>query len=303
MKPFAATIIVIILILFPQRMPAQQKAVDSVKTIQLVEVIIRGRRQNSCKSDYSFFGSKTETPVINIPQSISAVNKELIQDKMEFTLKDVADNVAGVNNYSGYDEYTIRGFRSENARNINGLRGYNTTYINTIMDRGQPGLQNSTDLKSTPVTISALQPGDYLHETDFSAIASFSYEFSDHLSFSSGFLHCNTWQNVSDHGINNYITPDSASLYYTTWDYHTAINTLSTYFGYHFNTGKISHQLIAGYDFVKNRENQTNSILNFPTSLVQEVVSWEHSAWQILNISRGRSTLTSLQRLIPTGLL
>ncbi|MEO6960492.1 MAG: TonB-dependent receptor plug domain-containing protein, partial [Puia sp.] len=114
-----------ILILSAQRIYAQKKEGDSVRTLQLVEVL--GRTQKSYKSDYSFFGSKTETPVIGIPQSISAITKELVQDKMEFTLKDAASGVAGVNDYSGYDEYTIRGFRAENARDINGLRGYNTT--------------------------------------------------------------------------------------------------------------------------------------------------------------------------------
>jgi len=44
MKSLAASVIVIISILPPQRILAQQKAVDSVKTIQLVEVEIIGRR-------------------------------------------------------------------------------------------------------------------------------------------------------------------------------------------------------------------------------------------------------------------
>ena len=103
----------------------------NVKQLQFVE--IKGRELHSYKSDYSFFGNKTETPSKDIPQSISTITKELIQDKMEFTLKDVVDEVAGVNQYSGYDEYTIRGFRAENARDINGLRGYNTTYTSNML--------------------------------------------------------------------------------------------------------------------------------------------------------------------------
>lgn len=358
------------LILSAQRIYAQKKEGDSVRTLQLVEVL--GRTQKSYKSDYSFFGSKTETPVISIPQSISAITKELVQDKMAFTLKDAASGVAGVNDYSGYDEYTIRGFRAENARDINGLRGYNTTYtsamlvnverievikgptatlygncdpggtinlvtkkpldtqqaafniaggswdhfraegdvtgplnktktllyrmnagydktnsfrnpfyaksyqlapslsfvpndrlkinldfsvsrIHTTLDRGQPGLQDASDLQSTPIQFSVTQPGDYLHETNLASIASFSYKISKRLSVSAGFLHYNTWQNVADHGINDYITPDSVSLYYSTWDYQTTTNTLTSYFSYQANTGKLNHQLTAGYDYVKSR--------------------------------------------------
>ena len=78
-------------------------------------------------------GTKTQTASIDIPQSISAIAKELIKDKMNFTLKDAASEVVGVNQYSGYDEYSIRGFKAENARLINGLRGYNTTYASAML--------------------------------------------------------------------------------------------------------------------------------------------------------------------------
>src|SRR5450432_3427441 len=67
---------------------------------QLQDVEIKGRVLHSYKSDYSFFGNKTEAPSKDIPQSISAITKELIKDKMEFTLKDAVDAVSGVNQYS-----------------------------------------------------------------------------------------------------------------------------------------------------------------------------------------------------------
>src|ERR1700681_929312 len=105
----------------------------TLNVTQLQTVEINGRSAHSYKSDYSFFGAKTETPAKDIPQSISAITKELIHDKMEFTLKDAVGDVAGVNQYSGYDEYTIRGFKAENARDINGLRGYNTTYTSSML--------------------------------------------------------------------------------------------------------------------------------------------------------------------------
>ncbi len=350
---------------------------------QLQNVEIKGRLLHSYKSDYSFFGNKTETESRNIPQSISAITKELIKDKMEFTLKDAVDAVSGVNQYSGYDEYTIRGFRAENARDINGLRGYNTTYtssmlvnierievikgptatlygncdpggtinlvtkkplekteaqldvfagswnhfraqgdvtgplnksktllyrlnagydntnsfrnqgfaksyqlapsftfipnnkfqinvdfsishINTVLDRGQPGFQNDSTLKSTPIKLSVTQPGDYLHETDFASVFSATYKINKHLSFSTGFLNYITQQNVADHGVNDYITPDSVSLYYTTWNYHTVTNTITNYLTYQFNTGKASHQLLAGYDFIRSKVSLNQQYYELP---------------------------------------
>ena len=105
----------------------------NIQFSQLQDVEISGRIAKSYKSDYSFFSTKTEAAFKDIPQTISTVTKELISDKMELTLKDAAVDVAGVNQYSGYDEYTIRGFRAENAQDINGLRGYNSTYTSNML--------------------------------------------------------------------------------------------------------------------------------------------------------------------------
>ncbi len=100
---------------------------------QLQDIEVKGVTSHSYKSDYSFLGTKTQTSSIDIPQSISSITKEFINDRMDFTLKDVATEAAGVNGYSGYDEYTIRGFKAENAKLINGLRGYTTTYTSPML--------------------------------------------------------------------------------------------------------------------------------------------------------------------------
>ncbi|MEO5908837.1 MAG: TonB-dependent siderophore receptor [Ginsengibacter sp.] len=341
-----------------------------IQQLQTVEII--GRNARSYKSDYSFFGSKTETPSINIPQSISTITKELINDKMEFTLKDAVDVVAGVNQYSGFDEYTIRGLRAENARDINGLRGYNTTYtssmlvnierievikgptatlygncdpggtinlvtkkplntkkaeinfyagswdhyraegditgplnkskkllyrfnagydhtgsfrnneyaksyevapsltfipndrfkvnfdfslshINTVLDRGQPGYENDNTLKSTPISLSLIQKGDYLKETDVASNVTLSYKLNDRLSFNAGYLNYLTQQKVGEHGLNAYTSADSVDLYYTNWNYNSQTNTLTSYLTYKFNSGKAAHNLLFGYDYVMSK--------------------------------------------------
>jgi iron complex outermembrane receptor protein len=351
--------------------------------IQLQAVEINGRLARSYSGKYSFFGEKTEANLIDIPQAISAVTKELIHDKMEFTLKDALNDVSGVNQYSGYDEYTIRGFRAENARDIDGLRGYNTTYtspmlvnierievikgptatlygncdpggtinlvtkkpldtnrasidiyggtwnhlraqadvtgplnnsktllyrfnaaydntnsftkqsfakayelapsfsfipndkfrvnidfsvsnIHTALNQGQPGYEGDNDLNSTPINLTLTQPGDYLHETDIASVISASYKISKNLTFNTGYLNYITQQNVAAHGFNSYITPDSVALYYTTWAYHTVTNTLTNYFTYKFKTGKASHTLLAGYDYVRSAVNLNQQYYELP---------------------------------------
>lgn len=340
----------------------------NVKQLQGIEV--RGRITQSYKSNYSFSSLKIQASLKNTPQSVSTVTKELLKDKMEFNLKDAIENVAGVNQYSGYDEYTIRGFRAENPHLINGLRSYNTTLItplltnierievikgpvsvlyanadpggtinlvtkkplsnkeasidfycgswntaraqvditgpfnkskkflyrfnagygtaksfrdqyfnksfqlapsfsiipnnklqlnidlslshtNTIADRGQPGILNDKTLVNTPVSLSVTQPGDYLKETNIASVISFSYKFNSHVSFSSAWLNYITLQHLAEHGVNDYITPDSVNLYYTNKKFNTATNTISNFATFTFNTGKLQHTFITGYDFIK----------------------------------------------------
>ncbi|RZK25520.1 MAG: TonB-dependent siderophore receptor, partial [Hymenobacter sp.] len=97
--------------------------VASTNAIQEVEVL--GRKETTYKSDYSFVGTRTSTDLIDVPQSISTVTKELMEDRQAYRLTDVVKNVAGVTQYSHYDDFTIRGFRNgyeSGFRLLNGLR-------------------------------------------------------------------------------------------------------------------------------------------------------------------------------------
>ncbi|TGE27500.1 TonB-dependent receptor [Hymenobacter metallicola] len=94
-------------------------------TTALQEVEVLGRKETSYKSDYSFVGTKTAARLIDVPQSISTVTKELMEDRQALRLTEVVKNVAGVTQYSHYDDLTIRGFRNgyeSGFRLLNGLR-------------------------------------------------------------------------------------------------------------------------------------------------------------------------------------
>lgn len=105
---------------------------ESAIALQEVEVI--GRRETSYKSDYSFAAAKVAIPSIDIPQSISAVTKEVMADRKAYRLGEVVKNVSGVNQFSGYDDLTMRGFRNSgsNGRLINGLRSVNSYWSQPI---------------------------------------------------------------------------------------------------------------------------------------------------------------------------
>lgn len=92
---------------------------SAVEKLQAVE--ITGRKATSYKNDVSYAATKTATAIKDIPQAISYVTKELIADQQAYRVNDVVKNISGVNQFSYYDDFTFRGFRSGDTY-INGLR-------------------------------------------------------------------------------------------------------------------------------------------------------------------------------------
>lgn len=99
----------------------------------LQDVEITGRKERSYKSSGSFSGTKTETLLKDIPQAISYVTKEVIEDQQAYRAIDLIKNVSGANAFSTYsNDIVIRGFRASNSL-INGLRtisgGWNSSLL------------------------------------------------------------------------------------------------------------------------------------------------------------------------------
>lgn len=100
---------------------------------QLQNVEITGRKERSYKAKASFSGTKTETALRDIPQAISYVTKEVIEDQQAFKTLDLIKNVSGVNAFSYYDnDFVIRGFRSSNSL-INGLRTISNGWSSSLL--------------------------------------------------------------------------------------------------------------------------------------------------------------------------
>ena len=92
----------------------------------LPQVDVLGRRERSYKNTVSFIGTKTATALKDVPQSVGYVTKELMIDQGAFTVNDVVKNISGVNQYTFYNDFSIRGFRATGNRNsgnlVNGMR-------------------------------------------------------------------------------------------------------------------------------------------------------------------------------------
>ena len=93
----------------------------------LPTVDVMGRREQSYKNSISFVGTKTATALKDVPQSIGYVTKELVLDQGAITVNDVVKNISGISQYSAYNDFSIRGFRSLGNLNsgnlLNGMRG------------------------------------------------------------------------------------------------------------------------------------------------------------------------------------
>ncbi|MFD2035001.1 TonB-dependent siderophore receptor [Belliella marina] len=96
---------------------------ESFSQLQAVEII--GRKEDGYKNTSTFLGSKTQTNIKDLPQSVSYVTKELIHDQGLMRTGETVKNFSGVNQFTFYDDITIRGFRingSSNTQLVNGMR-------------------------------------------------------------------------------------------------------------------------------------------------------------------------------------
>ncbi|MEM6376937.1 MAG: TonB-dependent receptor [Bacteroidota bacterium] len=89
--------------------------------LELQSVEIMGRKSVSYDNRESFGATKTATLIKDTPQAISYVTKEVMEDRQAYRVNDVVKNISGINQFSYYNDYTIRGFRSQQEL-INGLR-------------------------------------------------------------------------------------------------------------------------------------------------------------------------------------
>ncbi|TMO44313.1 TonB-dependent siderophore receptor [Pseudoalteromonas ruthenica] len=79
-------------------------------TIEKIEVV--GRAFSLYRPKESSFGTRTNTPLEKIPQSIQVLPQALINDQAARQITDLYSNIAGVNAFS-YSGVTFRGFRQD----------------------------------------------------------------------------------------------------------------------------------------------------------------------------------------------
>ncbi|MEQ6118103.1 TonB-dependent receptor [Reichenbachiella sp. MALMAid0571] len=105
------------------------------KNEQLQEVVVLGSREGDYVNEISSLASKSSISLKDVPQAVSYVTKELIQDQKAFLITDVVKNISGINQESISGDYMIRGFAGGSNIMINGLRiskGWMPTLISNL---------------------------------------------------------------------------------------------------------------------------------------------------------------------------
>lgn len=115
---------------YPRERPLYISLRKEKTVLQTVE--ITGRIEQSYKNTTSFSG-KTETKLLEDPQSLSYVTKEVIDDQQAFKPGEIIKNISGVSSFSYYNnDVTIRGFRA-GAALINGLRNPTSSWSQSLL--------------------------------------------------------------------------------------------------------------------------------------------------------------------------
>ncbi len=108
---------------------------ENPKANVLPEVVVSGR-QDKQKKNYKAEGislGKFTEPLLDTPQSVSVVPKDLMSDQGVTTLRDAVRNVAGISIAAGEagaqgDNLTLRGFSARNDIYLDGMRDFGSYY-------------------------------------------------------------------------------------------------------------------------------------------------------------------------------
>jgi iron complex outermembrane receptor protein len=121
----------------PAAKPAQKD-----ETVELPQFTVSETKSNVYQSRQALSASRVSMPIMDIPQTLSVIPKELLEDSQGMRMLDAAKYVTPIQENTlpfGGDRYTIRGFTVSaefvDGTNISGADGYSTTQLPYNIDR------------------------------------------------------------------------------------------------------------------------------------------------------------------------
>ncbi|WP_250123544.1 TonB-dependent receptor [Chroococcidiopsis sp. CCMEE 29] len=95
-----------------------EQPVESVEGEEQIEIVVTGEREEGYRVPNATTGTRTDTPLRDIPQSIQVIPRQVIEDQQVIQLREATRNVSGVvegsNFGNGGDAFLIRGFQPNN---------------------------------------------------------------------------------------------------------------------------------------------------------------------------------------------
>jgi iron complex outermembrane receptor protein len=115
---------------------------QSTQNAALPTVVITDQK-SGYQSKPSTIGSKTDTPNLEVAQSVQVVPREVIEDQSALTLTEAVRNVAGVGSDFGFNGsaqplLVMRGFSSQSMTASGQMSGGSTYYLNGVKVNGLP---------------------------------------------------------------------------------------------------------------------------------------------------------------------
>lgn len=134
--------------------------------------------------------------------------------------------------------------------------------MNGTLDRGQPifgAVAGQTSLKSTPINLSLGAPNDRFRSREVIIMGSLTHKFNSAIGFNAAYMKQSWTEDLQEHRTTNAFAPDIAgqpvtslaAMQFVQRQQYWNIDNLNAYFDFNFNTGKINHKLLAGYDLTR----------------------------------------------------
>lgn len=92
--------------------------------VPLPEVVVSGEQEGAYTAPDGTSATKTDVPLIEVPQAIRVVPEQLLEDRNAVSLENALQTVAGVTTggyFAGYDYYKIRGFPAYGYTYLDGI--------------------------------------------------------------------------------------------------------------------------------------------------------------------------------------
>ena len=106
-------------------------------TFAVPETTVSGQKENDYKAESATTATKTDTPLRDVPQSVSVVTESLVKSQNAFNLRDALKNVSGLTIAAAEggrtgDSITLRGFAANSDLYLDGVKDNSQYFRDTF---------------------------------------------------------------------------------------------------------------------------------------------------------------------------